>query len=187
MGSQCDRWAGLASLDGSSFFQTGSTVAQTQNGLGAPLGHCVTAGKPRLNFVLDVFKGNALLWDLQWLVDVVRLSQLHPGCWEQGIPIASKPHHHLGMLMLHLILGGLSRASLKHSMLFLHPQLLERCKGLSTLDFIPTHVSGCLRDREKLHAELRSTGQICQTGWMGRVSFPDTCWIMVGSGRHRRC
>lgn len=74
----------------------------------------------------------------------------------------------------------LSRASLEHSMLFLNPQLLERCKGFFTVGFTPTHVCGCHGAGEKLPAELRSTEQSRQTGsaqlaragGAGRVSFP---------------
>lgn len=49
-------------------------------------------------------------------------------------------------------------------MLFLNPQLLERCKGFFTVGFISSHVSGCLGAGEKLQAELRSPEQRCQTG-----------------------
>lgn len=65
VGSQGGHWAGagLGSLDGSSFFQTGSTATaragrQTQNELSVPLGYCVMAGKTGFHFLLDVFKGN---------------------------------------------------------------------------------------------------------------------------------
>lgn len=52
-------------------------------------------------------------------------------------------------------------------MLFLNPQLLEPCKGFFMLDFMPTPVSSCLGDREKLPAELRSAERSRQTGSAG--------------------
>lgn len=47
-------------------------------------------GKPGFNFLFDVFKGDALLWDLEWLLDVVGLPAAPAAPWMVG---AGDPHH----------------------------------------------------------------------------------------------
>lgn len=199
VGSHGGHWAGagLGSLDGSSFFQTATAHAgrQTQNGLSVPLGYCVMARKLRFHFLLDVFKGNTLLWDLKGLLDVVGLLGAgDPHC------LQASPSPGDARAIIPRLTHELSRASLKHSMLFLN---LSSWSGVKVFSRSVLHPPMFLGAGGMLPAEQRSTEQSRQTGsagspagqsrrgWPcflpGRVSFPAACWIIVGSGRDRRC